>query len=245
MIDERWLFAAVAVGGGILLGAVAGWRTRRFLASESRPDEVRKVSKPLAAFVFWFLTSLGIVVGVGAVSPESLEPLPGQILSYLPRVLVAGLILIGGHALSSLVAVTVSRSLSRASGGRHMQIRRVVQYSLMGAAIILAMNQLGVDTTILTLSIAAALFTAGTSIALLVGIGGRQVAGEVAAGRYIRRVLKVGDAVNAGGVQGVVLSLHPASLELETETSARLQLPYSHLLTEGFQYQSPGPKEAP
>ena len=244
MIDERWLFAAIAVGGGILLGAIAGWRTRRFLAAESRPAEVRKVAKPFAAFVFWFLTGLGIVIGVGAVSPESLEPLPGQILSYLPRVLVAGLILIGGHALSSLVALTVSRSLSRASGGHHIQIRRVVQYSLMGAAIILAMNQLGVDTTILTLSVAAALFTAGTSVALLVGLGGRQVAGEVAAGRYVRRVLKVGDAVNSGGLQGVVLSLHPASIELETETSARLQLPYSHLLTQGFQYESTSPKKA-
>ena len=237
MIDEKWLFAALAVGGGVLLGTIAGWLTRRFLDSESKPAEVRQIAKPFAAFVFWFLTGLGIVIGVGAVSPESLEPLPGQILAYLPRVLVAGLILIGGHALSSLIAIAVSRSLSRASGGRHTQIRRIVQYSLMGAAIVLALNQLGVDTTILTMTIAAVLLTAGTSIALLIGLGCRDVAGEVAAGRYLRRILKAGDAVNTGSLHGIVLELHPASLELETETSARLQIPYSQLLTRGFQYE--------
>ncbi len=237
MIDENLLFAALAVGGGVLLGAIAGWATRRFLGSESKPAGVRQIAKPFAAFVFWFLTGLGIVIGVGTISPESLEPLPGRILSYLPRVLVAGLILIGGHALSSLVAIAVSRSLSRASGGRHTQIRRIVQYSLMGAAIVLALNQLGVDTTILTMTIAAILLSAGASFALLIGLGCREVAGEVAAGRYLRRILKAGDAVNTGSLQGVVLELHPASLELETETSARLQIPYSQLLTRGFQYE--------
>ena len=244
MIDERWIFAAGAISGGVLLGALAGWMTRRFLDSESRPAEVRQIAKPVASFIFWFLTGLGIVIGVGAVSPESLAPLPGQILSYLPRVLVAGLTLIGGYALSSLVAIAVSRSLSRASGGRHLQIRRVVQYSLMGAAIVLALNQLGVDTTILTLAIAALLFTAGTAIALLIGLGGRDVAREVAAGRYIRRILESGDAVSTGDLQGVVFDLHPASLEVETEASARLQIPYSQLLTCGFQYEPAEAKSA-
>lgn len=237
MIDERWLFAAGAVAGGILLGVLAGWVARRVLESESRPAEIRQIAGALSAFVFWFLAGLGIVIGVGGVSPETLTPVPAQILAYLPRILVAGLILIGGFALSSLVAVAISRSLSRASGGRHTQIRRVVKYSLMGAAIILALNQLGIDTFILTLVVAALLFTFGTAIALVVGFGCRDVAREIAAGRYIRRLLKPGDAVNTGDLRGLVVDLHPASLEVETEVSARLQIPYSQLLSCGFQYE--------
>lgn len=237
MIDERWLFAAGAVAGGLFLGAVLGWLVRRTLQSESRPSEVRHIAGPFATFVFWFITALGIVLGVGAGSPESLAPLPGQVLSYLPRVLVAGLILIGGYAISSLSAATLGRALSRASGGRHAQVRKIVQYSLMGAAIILALNQLGIDTTILTLAVGALFFTAGIATALLIGLGGRDVAKEVAAGRYVRRVVETGDAINTGEVRGVILELHPASLEIQTDTEARLQLPYSQLLNCGFQYE--------
>jgi len=49
--------------------------------------------------------------------------------------------------------------------------------------------------------------------------------------------LKPGDAVNTGDLRGLVVDLHPASLEVETEVSARLQIPYSQLLSCGFQYE--------
>lgn len=234
-MDERWIFAIAAVAGGLILGSVAGVAVRRSLGKPSRREELQSVAKPAAVFVFWFVLAIGIVGAVAAVSPESLRDLPGDVLSYFPRVLVAGFILIAGHVLSLVVATVLQTALSRASGQRSTEIARAARFTILGAAVILALSQLGVNTTILMIAIAALLFGVSIAFALLVGLGGRDVAREIAAGRYVRRVLEVGDAINSGDFQGVVRGVHPATLELELPNSAQIHVPYTHLLSCGFQ----------
>jgi MFS family permease len=234
-MDERWFFAIAAVAGGLILGSVAGVVVRRSLGKPSRREELQSVAKPTAVFVFWFVLAIGIVGAVAAVSPESLRDLPGDVLSYFPRILVAGFILIAGHVLSLVVATVLQTALSRASGQRSTDIARAARGAVLAAAVILALSQLGVNTTILMIAIAALLFGVSIAFALLVGLGGRDVAREIAAGRYVRRVLAVGDAVNSGEFQGVVSGVHPATLELELPDSAQIHVPYTHLLSRGFQ----------
>jgi MFS family permease len=234
-MDERWIFAIAAVAGGLILGSIAGVTVRRSLGKPSRREELRSVSKPAAVFFFWFILAIGIVGAVAAVSPESLRDLPGDLLSYFPRVLVAGFILIAGHVLSMVVATVLQTALTRASGQRSTEIARAARFAVLGAAVILALGQLGVNTTILTIAIAALLFGVSVAFALLVGLGGRDVAREIAAGRYVRRVLDVGDAVNSGDFQGVVRGVHPATVELELPNSAQIHVPYTQLLSCGFQ----------
>lgn len=233
-MNEPWLIAAATLLGAVMVGAAAGWGVRSILKRPTRPAEMQSIARPAGVFTFWFIVTVGIVAAVGALSPASLEPLPGRVLAYLPRVLVAGLILIGGYALASAAALVLSHALSRASGERHHQIARGVRLSLLGAALIVALSQLGVDTTILTLVVAALLFGAAGAFALLVGLGGREVASEIAAGRYMQRVIKVGDAISTGEVTGVVAELHPASVEVQTPAEGRIHLPYSDLLGGGF-----------
>ena len=233
-MNEPWLIAAATLVGAVVLGAAAGWGVRSILRRSTGPSEMVAMARPAGVFTFWFIATVGIVAAVGALSPASLEPLPGRVLAYLPRVLVAGLILIGGYALASAAALLLSHALSRASGERHHQIARGVRLSLLGAAVIVALNQLGVDTTILTLVVGAVLFGAAGAFALLIGLGGRDVASEIAAGRYMRRVIKVGDAISTGDVTGVIAELHAASIEVETPAEGRVHLPYSELLGHGF-----------
>jgi MFS family permease len=241
-MNEAWLIAAATLLGAVIVGAAAGWAVRSILKRPTRSSETQAIARAAGVFTFWFIVTVGIVAAVGALSPGSLEPLPGRVLAYLPRVLVAGLILIGGYALASAAALLLSHALSRASGERHHQIARGVRLSLLGAACIVALNQLGVDTTILTLVVAALLFGAAGAFALLVGLGGREVASQIAAGRYMRRVVKVGDAISTGEVTGVVAELHPAGVEVETPAEGRIHLPYSELLGCGFRSRPASPE---
>ena len=55
--------------------------------------------------------------------------------------------------------------------------------------------------------------TAAT-FALLVGLGGRELGADLAAGRYLHRMVDVGDEVDVDGVEGIVVDVHPATLEL-------------------------------
>ena len=97
----------------------------------------------------------------------------------------------------------------------------VLRAVIMVVVVLLALGQLGVNTQLLTLAFAAVLLCLASAMAMLIGLGGRNVAREVAAGRYLRRILNEGDHVHSGAVDGTVVALHAATTEMESEASAR------------------------
>jgi small-conductance mechanosensitive channel len=232
-VIEPWVYATIAVAAGLIVGGVLGWVTRRYLSAPKRRPEVRDVAPAAAAFLFWFVAAAGIVVAVAVLSPETLEPIPAQILAFLPHVLVAGLILIGGWALAVTIGTLFGRALVGATGRRATQLQSAIRVTVMTAAVILALAQLGVDTTILTIIITAALFSVGLAGALLVGLGGRTLAQELSAGRYLRRYLRIGSTVRTDAASGRIVALHPATVEIEHDDGAISHIAYSRLVEGG------------
>lgn len=238
MID-RWVWAVVAIVAGLAIGTVVGWLVRnRLQRSTSRPV-IRRIGNASGAFLFWFFTLVGVVLAVGMVSPETLRPLPRQVLDYLPRVLAAGLIVIGGWALAILSSSVLSAALSRATGRLEREFELVIRYTVVILAVILALAQLGVNVTVVTVLVAVVALTVGASITIIIGHGGRQISGEIAAGRYLHSFVDMGDRVSAGEFEGIVVGVHPATLELEGSDGSRVHAPYSRLLAAGISVQRP------
>lgn len=240
-VDEQVLYAAIAVIGGVVVGTIGGALARRFLQDERRAHRMRAVAAPAAALVFWVALAAGIAIGVGFLAPDALRPLPGRFLAYVPKALVAGLMLIVGYALATATAVVLSEGLARATGRTRRQAALGLRTAVMTTVTLLALGQLGVDTTILTIVAGALLFGAATAMALLVGLGGREMAREVAAGRYLRRIVRPGDYIETGEIAGRVSTLHPATTEVETGTSTILHVPHTLLMSNPIQVQRRAP----
>lgn len=226
-MGERVLYAVAAVIAGVIVGAVAGGVTRRAVLRRRTRQEV---AAPAAALVFWVALAIGIAVGAGLLAPDAVRPLPGRLLDYLPRVLVAGLILIVGYAAATVSAAVLSGGLARATGRTRRQAATGLRTAIFIAVALLALGQLGVDTTVLTLAAAALLFGTAAALALLVGLGGRELAREVAAGRYLRRLVRPGDLVETPEHSGRITALHPATTELDTGPAGTIHIPNSLLL---------------
>jgi hypothetical protein len=230
---DRWIWAMVAIGAGLVVGTVVGWLVRNRLQQASSRPVVRRVANASGAFLFWFFTVVGSVFAIGLVSPETLRPIPRQVLDYLPRVLSAGLIVIGGWALAIVASSVLAAALSRATGRLEREFELVIRYTIVSLVGVLALAQLGVDVTIITVLVAVVALTCGASVAVLIGHGGRQVSAEIAAGRYLRSFIDVGDRLTAGEFDGTVLALHPATVELERADGTRFHAPYSRVLDTG------------
>lgn len=235
-MDERALYAAAAVAGGVIVGTLAGGLTRRAILRGRKRHEM---AAPAAALIFWVVLATGIAVGAGLLAPDALRPLPGRLLAYLPDILVAGLMLIVGYAAATLTAVILSGSLARATGRTRRQAALNLRIAIMIAVTLLALNQLGVNTTLLTIAAAAVLFGIATAMALLIGLGGRDLAREVAAGRYLRRILKPGDHVQTDQLHGRVVALHPATTEIDADTATATHIPHTRLLAATLRVQRP------
>lgn len=230
---DPWVWAIIAIAAGLLLGTLIGWLARNRLQQATTRPVLRRIGNASGAFFFWFFTLVGVVFAVGMVSPETLEPLPRQILDYLPRILAAGLIIIGGWALAIVASSVLGAALSRATGRLERDFEVAIRYTIVVLAAILALAQLGVNITVVTVLVAVIALTVGASIVVLIGHGSRQIAGEVAVGRYLHSFIDVGDHVRAGDFEGTVVAVHPATLELEDRMGNTRHAPYSLVLAAG------------
>jgi hypothetical protein len=229
MIDT-WVWAVGAVIVGLLSGVVGAALVRIALVKgrENR-QEVVDAARATSILVFLFFAVIGVVVAVGLSSPDTLETIPADLVAYLPHVLAAGMILIAGRALGFAVAGYLRNALSRSTTRVRTQITEAARVIINAAAVVLALRQLGIDTTILNILIAAMLFGLAAAFALLVGFGGRELSQELAFGRYLARILRAGDELVVGDVAGVIVTMHPASVEVITEDGTSVHLTNSQV----------------
>jgi len=229
MVDP-WIMALGAIVVGLLSGVVGAALVRRALIKgrENKP-EIVDAARATAIFVFLFFAAIGVVVAVGVSDRDTLRPIPRDLLNYSPHVLAAGMILIAGRAIGFAVAGYLQGALSRSTPRVRTQITETARFLITAAAAVLALRQLGIDTTILNILIGAVLFGLAAGFALLVGFGGRELSRELAFGRYLGRILQPGDEVVVGDVKGVVLTLHPASIEVMDDNGASVHLTNSQV----------------
>ena len=234
MTTERLLVAGAFVMGGLALGAVAGWLIRRRLLKAPGGDATKSMAGIAGLFAFWFLSLIGALLAVALIQPETLQDVPRQLLDYMPRLLAAALILFTGYAVAVAASRLLMFGLERASGRTARRAGAIARWVVLAAAILLALAQLGVDTTVLLIVVGLAGFGVVLAGALLVGLGGRPLAREISAGRYVARFVDPGMYLESGARSGTVVGLHPATLELENPSGGQRHVPYSQLLTDGF-----------
>lgn len=224
-----WIAAGIAAGAGLFLGVIFGRLTQSILGRQGRPDVVRAASRPLGSLVFSAFLVAGLTTALGFINKEARDQIPQDLVDYIPSLLSAAIVLIGANVLAQLVQTTLERSLGRLPGTMARNVPNVARMSILGFGAILGAAQLGVDTTIINIAVAALLFSIGLGAALMVGLGSRTVTGEVAAGRAVRRLVSEGDHIDTGTVAGEIIDIQSVALEVATADGAVL-LPHSHVL---------------
>ena len=210
-----WLWAGIAIVGGFIVGSIASKIARQNL--EKRSGRLAQLAPAAASLVFSLVLVIGLLVGLGFVQPESVEKLRDDTIDYLPRALSALIVVILGGVLGTIVSTAARESIGRSMGRLGEQIPTLVKGIITAFAAILAASQLGIDTTVINIVVAGAVFGLALAFALVVGFGSRPVASEIASGRALRRIVSPGDTVTSPTVTGTVVALHPTSVEIELE----------------------------
>ena len=182
--------------------------------------------------VFSLVLLVGLVVSVSVIAPGLLTDIPVQLIIYLPRVIVAVVMVVGARALATAAEIGVSRAVARAEPATQRRVLTAVRASILGLAGLLAVGQLGINTTIINLGMAALFFGSAATFTLLVGLGGQDVATQTAAARTLRRSLKVGDEIELSDLSGIVVAEHPTALEIQRTDGSFVLVPAARLVTE-------------
>ena len=183
--------------------------------------------------VFSAFLVAGLTTALGFVNTEARDQIPQDLVDYIPSMLSAAIVLIGSNVLAQLVQTALERTVGRMGSPALRNAPAIARSTILAFGGILAAAQLGVDTTIINIAVAALLFSIGLGAALMIGLGSRDVSGEVAAGRAVRRMVAPGDHIEAGDISGEVLAIQSVAVEVATDDGAVL-LPHSRLLGHSF-----------
>lgn len=230
MNDPNWIGAAIAVAAGLVVGSILARIVRGLLSRERQPEAVREAAGAIASVFFAAAVIIGLITALGFVDDTAVDDLPNDFIDYVPRALSAAIVLIVANIAATFIVAALERSLGHVSPAVRRRVPPLVRGAILFMGALIAANQLGIDTQILTIAAAALFFGVALTAALVAYSGSGPVASEVAASRALRRVLNVGDGVDTEIVTGTIIDLHTVKAEVETADGRRVLVPYSALL---------------
>jgi small-conductance mechanosensitive channel len=189
------------------------------------------LSRILGRLVYWLILLVFILAAVNRLGLQGVDEALRSLLGYLPSVIAAGLILFLGAVLARFVGDAVGTFASQAgiSGGR--VLGQTLRYFTLALAAILAMEQLNLQTSLL--SAIAVIFIGAVALAmgLAFGLGSRDLARNIMAGFHARESFSPGQRLVIRSHTGHLVSIDAAQSVLETE-AGRVSIPNTALVEE-------------
>jgi small-conductance mechanosensitive channel len=146
-------------------------------------------------------------------------------------VLAAALILLLGSLLAGVVGDALSAVTTQAGVAAGPVLGQVVRYMIIGFALIIALEQLGVETTLLIATAIAVISGTTLALALAFGIGSRELARNIMAGFHVKDTFTTGQQLSVRGHSGRLKSVGSVKSTIETKKGL-LSLPNSVLIDE-------------
>src|SRR5215467_12210488 len=134
-------------------------------------------TRVLANLVFWLVMFTVILLAANALGLDSLANVVSTLVSYIPSVIAAIVIILVGIVLGGFVGGLIAASAGGVHGGRALS--RLGRGGVILLAIFMALQELGIATDIVTTAFAILFGAIALAIALSLGLGNRDLAGDI------------------------------------------------------------------
>ena len=166
------------------------------------------------------------------------------VIGFLPRLMAAVLILLGGLLIGGLLRkVVLGWGRQRDEVESPEFVARLLYFTVVTVAVTMAVQQIGLETglvnSLVMITLGAVLFSLGLSFAL----ASRDAFRNIIARHYLERMARPGDHVRAGEDEGVVLRYSASSVIIKTESGEKI-LPCKALMEQAVELQRGAPREA-
>lgn len=221
-----WIIARLIRAGIVKGGDAANRVLDRFLraGSWSRVRLSTRVLVLVGNAAFWVVILFFITAATETAHLDAFSSWLDRVIAYLPTLVAGGLIVLVGYLVSTLVRDLVSATVSSAGLGQSDLFGTLAQGVTFLTAIVIGMDQIGVDVTFLVTIVAIAIAAVLGSLSLAFGLGARTLVSNLIGGHYLQQELQPGQMARFGSVQGEVLELTPTSVILATP-EGRMSIP--------------------
>jgi small-conductance mechanosensitive channel len=195
----------------------------------------RNVSAIVGTIVFWLLMLVFLVAGFNILGAESLTKPMESIVAYIPKLLLATVVVVVGLLVATFLRGVVATSADRVGLTYAEHLANGCYYAFALLTFIAAFNQMGVQFELLNQLILIAAGAVAVGFGLAFGLGGRDVMAGILAGYYVRQRIHSGDHVTVGHMEGTVREVGPVATIIETDEDGllnRRSVPNTKMLNE-------------
>lgn len=215
-----WLVARLARAGTLRLGAALNdvlGRIRRRTPARRPLTLTPAVLRLIGNVAFWLVILLSIALAARVAGLQLFTNWLERIVAYLPSLLGGGLILLVGYLASSAARDLVTAALESADSDQADFFGFLAQAAIFLAALVIGLEQIGVDVTMLTILFSVIVGGLLLCLALAFGLGARSFVANLIGAHQLRETLAPGQHTRIGDHEGLVIELTSTTVILATD----------------------------
>jgi len=170
-----------------------------------------------ASFLFWCVVVFFLATAAENLGLSLFSVWMAELISYLPRVLLAVAIVFFGILAGGFFKELITRGMEQAHLPHGRVLGQLTQFGTVAMSVVVAVGHVGVDLTVLVLLLAIVLAAALFGAALSFGLGARAMADNIIACYYVQKLYRVGDLVSIGPHRGIIVRITGAFVVVDGE----------------------------
>ncbi|MBV9337307.1 MAG: mechanosensitive ion channel [Solirubrobacterales bacterium] len=178
-----------------------------------------------------FLTIVVIFAALSLLGLQFLSVSLNQAILELPRLFVAAALVLAGAVVAGAARQRTDRLTYQLDFP--VPLGQIVQIAVLAVFGIIAAAEIGISTTLLLVMIGVLVAAVSGTFTLAFGLGSREVARALSAGRYLRYDYHVGQEISFGDVRGRITRIHSTSTMLDAGAGRSIRVP-NHLLIDSI-----------
>jgi hypothetical protein len=227
-------FPAVLTAAGLVL---VGWALGRLLRAWTRrligrldhlspgralQGGLRRVgvertpSDVVGTLIFWLVFLFFVAAATETVGLPVIATWLTGVTHYLPRVLVALLIVAVGLFMGTLAHDAVLAAAAAAGLAYGPLLGRLAQVIVVMIAVVTGIDQVGVESRFLIAALTIVIAAVIGGAALAFGLGARTAVSNIIGAHYLRQTYRVGQTVRIGSVEGSIVAMTTTAVILDT-----------------------------
>ncbi|HKU39644.1 MAG TPA: hypothetical protein VJR89_15900 [Polyangiales bacterium] len=195
----------------------------RLMSARSGADRVsqtmsqHRIDLMFGRAAFWIVVLLTLMTATQELGFPIVSRWLVTVAAFLPRILLGVVIVFAGVVAGALCRGALVRALPPSDIVDPQGFGGLVQGVVVGFAVLIAVQQLGIDVGFITTLITIALIGFFAAGALAFGFGGRTTVANILASHYVRELYEVGQTVRIRELEGRIVRMTPTAVILSTE----------------------------
>lgn len=213
-----WLIATVLRSGcrRLMPRLFALVPSRSFQRSLKNSGVERLASESAAGIVYFLIWLLFLAAATETLGLPVVSTLFSALVQYLPSVLAAVLIVLAGIVLGNIAQSTIVTTAASTGSGNGALLGGIARLGVLIITGVVAIDQIGIDSTFLMISIAIVMAASVGGLALGFGLGSRTTVGNLMAMHYIAQTYRIGQRIRIGQVDGKIVQINSTAVVLDT-----------------------------